>query len=98
MPKNDCRYCSDYESSYSEISDEESYTCKKHKPKETCKRCCEKEKKPEKHCKRCCEKPKKQSRCCKKCDKSNHECDNEKSEIINSVDKKCGNYIIITLK
>lgn len=97
MPRNDCRYCSDHDSSCSEISDEESYSCKKHKPKEICNHC-EKEKRVEKKCKRCPEKTKKHSRCCKKCDKSNCGYDKEKSEIIDSVDKKCGNYIIITLK
>lgn len=97
MPRNDCRYCSDHDSSCSDITDEGSYTCKKHKPKEICGRC-EKEKKGEKHNRRRCEKTKKQSRCCKKCDKSNYDSDKEKSEIIDSVDKKCGNYIIITLK
>lgn len=97
MPLSDCNHFSDHDSLCSEVTDEESYTCKKHRPKETCKRC-KKEKKVEKECKRCVEKTKKKSRCCKKCDKTNYECDKEKSEIIDSVDKKCGNYIIITLK
>ena len=102
MPRSDCRYYSDYDSSCSEDSDD-SYTCKKHKPKNTCAKdsCtkCEKEKKVEKTCKKCSEKIKKTKKTCKKCDKYADKCsEKENSDVVDCGDKKCGNYIIITLK
>lgn len=88
MPKCDYKYNTDYETSSFESSDDDSYTCKKHKPRE-CKKC---EKERSKHCKRCYEKSKKPKKTCKKCDEK------ESSDVIENLDKKTGNYIIITLK
>lgn len=93
MPRSNRRHSFDCTSSVSSDSSD-SYKCKKHRHSSSCKKC-EKETRREKICcNKCYEKSKKTQRPCT-ISSDNKE---DVSEIINSIDKKCGNYIFITLK